>query len=45
MSPPGRPEGEYRSAELEGIRMSPARPPEGAHPRLAGPAEGRGVPQ
>jgi len=31
MSPPGRPKGEYRSAQHGGYPVSPARPPEGAH--------------
>ena len=30
MSPPGRPEDEYRNAQHEGTPVSAARPPEGA---------------
>ena len=30
MSPPGRPKGEFRSAQHEGTLMRTARPPEGA---------------
>ena len=30
MSPPGRPKGEFRSAQHGGCLMSAARPPEGA---------------
>jgi hypothetical protein len=31
MSPPGRPKGEYRSAQREGTPMSAAGPPQGAN--------------
>ena len=39
----GRPKGEYRSAQHEGLSVSLARPPEEAHSRMAGPAEGHRV--
>ena len=43
MSLPGRPKGEYRSAEHEGMPVSALGRPKRSRPRLAGPDEARGV--